>query len=163
MALGLAGAPTVRAEHRGVGADHAAVVVADHGGHGAVLDQPGTGRLGVAGQVLVEARAGPHQPVGREVGQLGPGDLDRAVAGAQPQPAIGAIAVLRAVRQVHELHLVHGARSEAVAADLLARMRRLLQDHDLMAVGGEPVGGGGSRRTAACDHDFHARSMVGAP
>ena len=38
---------------------------------------------GVPGQLLVEARTGAHEPVGREVAQLGPRHLDAALAGPE--------------------------------------------------------------------------------
>jgi hypothetical protein len=55
------------------------------------------------------------------------------------------------VAEAHLLELVDGAGREAVAAGLLARERLALDDGDVVALLGQPVAGGGARRSGADD------------
>ena len=100
---------------------HPAIVGAQRLGDAVPFQHDGARGPGVPGQLLIEAEPGPDQSVLREVGDLGPGQLDAAAAGQQAQALVAAPALGFGVRQAKLLDLADGAGGEPVAADLFAR------------------------------------------
>ena len=113
----------------GVDAGDAAGALVDRraGDRDALLDA-GPGGAGVVGEHLVEVAPGAHEAVGGEGGELGPVELDARAAADDAQAALVAPAGLLAGVDAEVDELLHPARGHAVAADLLAGERRLLQD-----------------------------------
>ena len=121
------------------------------------LLQPGAGLLRVAREQLVEVEARADQPVGGEAGQLGPGQLEAVAAAVDAQAAVADEAVGLAGVDAHVDERLDRARGEAVAADLLARERRLLQQQHVEAGLGEGVRGGRAAGAGADDDDVGVR------
>ena len=142
-------------QHRGADARDAAVLGAQRLGDAVAFQHDGARGLGMAGQLLVEAEPGPDQPVLREVGNLRPGQFDRAAAGDQPKALVPPPALGFRMREPQLLDLADRARSQAVAADLLAGKGGFFQHRDVNARLGEVVRGGGSGGSRADDQYFH--------
>ena len=84
------------------------------------------------GDHLVELAAPHHVPVGREVGVLGPGQLEGDAVGDRPQP-VEALELRERVGETHVVELADRPRSQPVAARLLAREALLLDDEHAVA------------------------------
>ena len=108
----------------GVDADDRAVVVED-GQRFGLVDHLGTGGFGGADQVGVELAPGPDRTVGREAPGAGPVELAAGTAGDHAET----VDAMHAVKADLEL-LESGdrARRQAIAADLVASARALLED-----------------------------------
>ena len=128
---------------------------------GRLLVQRDAELLGAPGEDLVEVEPGSDEPVVGEAGQLGPRQLDPHAARQDPQPLVLQPAGLGAGVDAELDELVHRARREAVAADLLARKRGLLEErHDKPACArcaavADPAGPAPTTMTSA--------SVVGVP
>ena len=122
-----------------------------------VLADPGAGGDRVVGDHLVELAAAHDVAVVGEAGMLGPGHLEGDAVGDGPQPVV-AVVVLEAIGQAHVVERGHRPRGEAVAAGLVAGEQLLLDDEDVVAGSGQPVGGGGTGRAAADHQDVGAVS-----
>ncbi len=107
----------------------------------------------VRSELLVEAKPGADQAVGREIGEFRPGQFNFPAAGKKAKPHVPPPPELLAVGQAQQLDLPDGARREAVSAHLLAGEEGLLDDSCLNACGGQVVGGRGSGRAGADDED----------
>ena len=90
------------------------------------------------GDHLVEVAAAHDISVRREVGVLGPRQLERHSVADRPQP-VEALEVGERLGETHVVELAHGPRREAVAARLLAREALLLDDQHPVPALGEPV------------------------
>ncbi len=120
------------------------------------------GRLGV----LPDGRSGLHRVVGdhlvevatahdvserRQVGMLGPLELERDAVRERAE-AVEAVEVRESLAEAHVVELPHRSGREPVAARLLARERLLLDEEDIVTRRREPVRGRGARRATA-DHE----------
>ena len=85
-------------------------------------------------------------------GDVGPRQLEPVAAADDPQSMVADPAGLVEVDAERD-ELLHRTRGESVTADLLARERRLLQEHDVDAGLGEVGGGGGAARPGSDDDD----------
>jgi hypothetical protein len=132
----------------------------DRAAHEAVLDQGleglGRGPHGGArlhcdvGDHLVEI-ASPHDvAVVRELGVVGPGQLERDTVADRAQ-AVEALTVAEPLLEAHVDELLHRTRREAVAAGLLPREPLALDHQDPVPALGEPVRGRRARRARADD------------
>ena len=117
-----------------------------------LLPQGGARLHGPLGHQVVEVVAGDDVAVGREVGVLGPAQLERAAEGDRPQ-AVEAVVLGQLVGQAHVLELAHRPGRQAVAARLLAGEALLLDEEDVVAGLGQPVGARRPGRAAADDQD----------
>ena len=133
-------------------ADHPVGALVQHrAGDRHALEQSRTRLLRVSGQRLVEVLARPDQPVVREGGQLGPGDLHPHAAADDPQALVADPAVFSAGRDAEGDQLLDRSGRQAVATDLLAREGRLLQQQHVQAGRREVRRGRRPRRTRSDD------------
>ena len=129
--------------------DPAGALVEDRVADGRALLQGRAGLLGLAGEDLVEVGPRPDEPVVGEARELGPGELEPHAAAVDPQAVVAEPTCLGADVDTHREQRPDGARGEAVAANLLARERRLLEEAYVEAglrqvVGGGRAGGSGT-------------------
>src|SRR3954451_19449571 len=90
---------------------------------------------------------------------VGPSQLERYVVRTRSQ-AVVAVVLRQRVAEAHLLELMDGARSEPVAARLLARECLALGHACVVPRPGEPVRGGRARGTAADDEDVVSSSRA---
>ena len=112
--------------------------------------------LGPLGHQLVEVVAGDDVAVvgdsrGRRATQL-----ERAAEGDRPQAVEAVVAPSQSVGQAHVVELLDRAGRQPVAAGLLPGEVLLLDEQDVVAGLGQPVGAGRSGRPAADDEDVVA-------
>ena len=110
------------------------------------------------GDHLVELAPADDVAERREVGMLGPGELEGDAVRDRAQ-TVEALEAGEAIREAHVVELADGARREPVAAGLLARKVLLFDRHDRMATRREPV----RRRRAGRSptHDQHVDFVGG--
>ena len=112
----------------------------------------------MAGQLLVQVHPRARQTIGGEVGQLRPGHeqvvaaVELGVAAVDAQAFVAMEAVGLGDVDAEPDQRADGAGSEAVAADLVAREGRLLQQDDVETASGEVRSSGRSTRTGPDDH-----------
>ena len=146
----LGAAPGV--ERLGGHADHAAVVVPQRAGDLGALQQLGAARLRVLGEGLVQRHPRLGHAVARVGGEAGPVQLVGAATAVDAQAAVADPAVLLAGGHAHADQLGHGARRQAVAADLVPGELALFQEQHVESRGRAPVRGGRAGRAGA-HHD----------
>ena len=115
--------------------------------------QPGAGLLRPADEELVEVEPRSHEAVVGVGRQLGPGQLEVHAAADDAQPTVADEAVALAGVDAEVDQALDGAWGEAVAAHLLAREGRLLQQQDVEARLGERVRRCAATRAGADDDD----------
>src|SRR6202042_3035924 len=134
-------------------ADPAGALVQDGAGHGDALEQPRAGFLRAAGQRLVHVMTGPDQAVTGIAGQLGPGQLQPLARADDPQALVAHPAVLLADADAHADQGLDRPRGQAVAADLLPREPRLLEQQHVESGLRQVEGGRGAGGPGADDDD----------
>ena len=108
---------------------------------------------GLPGEHLVEVRTGVHKAVVGETTQFRPREFE-GVAAADYAQALGVQPTgLLAGVDTHSDHLLDRPRRQPVAADFVARKRRLLQQCDRQSGLGQVVGRGRARRARTDDDD----------
>ena len=116
----------------------------------------------MVGKEVVEVAAVAAQPVGREVGEVGPLELERLFATAvdaqsfvmQPAGLDGGVDAELGQR-------AGGTRSEAVATDLLAREVGLLEEGDVHPALSQVRSGRGAAWSRSDDHDIRFGRLPG--
>ena len=135
--------------HRGPGEQ---AVLQDRGDGLRAVPDGGAGLDRALGDHLVELAAANDIAVGREVGMFGPGELERDAVGDRAQ-SVEALEPFEAFGETDVVQLAHGARSETVAAGLLARKALLLHGKHSTTALREPIRSRRTRRSRADDED----------
>ncbi len=122
--------------------------IEDRRGRLGVLPHRRAGLHRVVGDHLVEVAPAHDVPERREVGMLGPLELERDAVGERAQ-AVEPVEVLEALAESHVAQLAHCTRGKAITTGLLTRERLLLDDEDVVTRRCEPVGRRRARGAAA--------------
>src|SRR5205085_11249190 len=129
-----------------------AVAVDERAGHPVLFPHIGARLARVIEEQGVEIGPGLHETDVRQFVELGPRQLERDAPADDPQ-TVRARPLGPVRRDAYLMQGLDCARRETVAADLLAREMRLVDDDDTASARGEVVRGCGSRRTTAHDGD----------
>ena len=156
-----AGGAALLVHRLGGDAHDGALGVQDRAGDVGGLAQSRTVLDRVLGEDVVEVLPRADQAVGREAREVGPRQGQAHAAADDPQAVVLDPAVLLGRGDAEGDELLDGARGQPVAADLLAREARLLQDEDVQPGHGEVGRGGRSRGTGTDDDDVGG--LGGAP
>jgi len=141
--------------------DAAGAVVKDRAVDVGVLKQRGARRDGVLRQHVVEVGAGTDEAVGREVGEVRPVHLERFGASAvDTQALVVEPAVLLRGVDAQSRECPRGAGGQAVAAHLLTRKLRLLQQRHVQPVLRQVGRGRRPSRAGPDDDDVRLRGST---
>jgi hypothetical protein len=127
-------AAAVRVDRPGRDADDTARALVEHrAGDVGALEQLGACGTGVLDECVVEAHARACEPVRGVARQLRPGQLEAVSATHDAQTLVADPAVALAERHAHRDELLDRAGRQAVAADLVPRERRLVEEQHVEA------------------------------